>query len=129
MDSRLWYTYQTTRNYETWKSKAVILGFENALRIETKYLQRGLSSLKERCNMLSSHFKKLRKLNWFKEEFSSQENLFTQHLLSLLLHSMSHQEVTQSHTRTQSPPGISKQMDLKLLSWSYLEDDIYRNSA
>lgn len=39
-----------------------------------------------------------------------------QHLLSLLLHSMSHQEVTQSHTRTQSPPGILKQMDLKLLS-------------
>lgn len=70
---------------------------------------------------VSSHFKKLGKLNWFKEEFSPQENLFTQHLLSLLLYSMSHQEVTQSHTRTQSPPGILKQMDLKLLSWSYPE--------
>lgn len=39
-----------------------------------------------------------------------------QHLLSSLLYSVSHQEVTQSHTRTQCPPGSLKLMDLKLLS-------------
>ena len=63
MDSRLSHAYQTAGNYENWKLKPVTLGFKNALRIRDQIFAKRFGLLERKMQHVSSHFKKLGKLN------------------------------------------------------------------